>query len=58
MIFGWESNKVLMKKYMMDHAEDIGRFWAEMCLESPTIFLNFYKGFTEEVMKGNPTKKE
>lgn len=56
MMFGWESNKALLKKYMVDHAEDIGRFYAEMMLNSPKIYFDFIKGFSEEVLKHN--KKE
>jgi hypothetical protein len=56
MMFGWESNKTLLRKYLVDHAEDIGRFYAEILMNSPKIYADFAKGFMEEVYKQN--KKE
>jgi hypothetical protein len=56
MMFGWESNKVLLRKYLIEHAEDIGRFYAEIVMNTPKIYTDFMKGFIEEVSKHN--KKE
>lgn len=56
-MFSWEYNKKMLHTYMVDHAEDIGRFWAEIYLKSPEIYMNFTKGFFEEMNKLN-TKTE
>jgi hypothetical protein len=50
-MFSWEYNKKMLQMYMVDHAEDIGRFWAEIYLKSPEIYTNFTKGFYDEVNK-------
>lgn len=58
MMFGWESNKILLRKYMSDHAEDIGRFYAEMFLSAPAIYTKFLLGFMDELQRGNKQPKE
>jgi hypothetical protein len=50
-MFGWEYNKKMLKTYMVDHAEDIGRFWAEVYMETPKIYSDFTKGFFDEIQK-------
>jgi hypothetical protein len=55
-MLGWEYNKKMLQTYMTDHAEDIGRFWGEVYRNTPKIYMDFSKGFFEEITK--PTKKE
>lgn len=55
-MFGWETNKTLLRKYMIDHAGDIGAFWADILMNSPKIYMDFMTGFMKEVEKQN--KKE
>lgn len=50
-MFSWEYNKKMLKTYMIDHAEDIGRFWAEVYLNTPKIYLDFSNGFFDEIQK-------
>jgi hypothetical protein len=49
MMFGWETNKTLLRKYMIDHAADIGAFWADIFMNTPKIYSDFMRGFFEEV---------
>lgn len=58
MMFGWESNKTMLRKYMIDHAEDIGRFYADICMNTPLIYGNFMKGFFEELNRKKTTDKK
>ena len=58
MIFGWESNKTMVRKYLTEHAEDMGRFWAEMALKSPMIYLSFISGFYQGLMENNEKKED
>lgn len=58
MMFGWESNKTMLRKYMVDHAHDIGKFWGEILLESPSIYLKFLEGLYEGVNTRNSTEKK
>ena len=55
-MLGWEYNKKMLHTYMTDHAEDIGRFWGEMYLNSPKIYADFSKGLFDALM--NQPKKE
>jgi hypothetical protein len=51
MLLGWETNKKILHSYMVDHAKDMGAFWAEILMCSPKIYADFMKGFFEEVEK-------
>ena len=54
-MMGWKYNETMFRSYMTDHAEDIGRFWAEVYKNAPTFYENFMRGFLEEL---NKPKKE
>jgi hypothetical protein len=34
---------------MIDHAADMGAFWADILLNSPKMYADFMRGFLEEV---------
>lgn len=57
-MFGWKYNESMVRSYMTDHAEDMGRFWAEILIRTPTIYQDFMRGFLDELQKGNTNKKE
>lgn len=48
-MFGWKYNETLLKSYMTEHAEDMGKFWAEVLKETPKFYENFMRGFIKEV---------
>ena len=50
-MMGWKYNESLFRTYMIDHAEDIGRFWAEIYKNTPKFYENFMRGFLEELQK-------
>jgi hypothetical protein len=50
-MLGWKYNENMFRTYMTEHAEDMGRFWAEMLKESPKFYENFMRGFLEELNK-------
>lgn len=54
-MFGWPYNEKMLRMYMVDHAEDMGRFWAETLKQSPKFYEDFMRGFLEEL---NKPKKE
>lgn len=54
-MLGWKYNESMLRSYMTDHAEDIGRFWAEVYKNTPKFYEDFMRGFLEEL---NKTKKE
>lgn len=58
MMFGWESNKTMLRKYMVDHAQDIGRFWGEILVESPSIYVKFLEGLFEGITSKDTTNKK
>lgn len=55
-MLGWEYNKKMLETYMIDHAEDIGRFWGRMFMQMPTIYVKFMMGLTQGMSA--TTKKE
>lgn len=50
-MFGWKYNETILRTYMTDHAEDMGRFWAEILMRTPKIYEDFMRGFLEELNK-------
>lgn len=54
-MFGWKYNETILRTYMIEHAEDMGKFWAEVLRETPNFYENFMRGFLEEL---NKSKKE
>lgn len=50
-MLGWKYNENMLRIYMTEHAEDMGRFWAEVLKESPKFYDNFMRGFLEELNK-------
>lgn len=50
-MLGWKYNESMLRAYMTEHAEDMGRFWAEVLKESPKFYENFMRGFLEELNK-------
>ena len=51
MLLGWETNKKILRTYMVDHAYDMGAFWADIFMNSPKMYADFMRGFYEEVEK-------
>jgi hypothetical protein len=47
----WKYNESMLRTYMTEHAEDMGRFWAGVLKESPKFYENFMRGFLEEFNK-------
>jgi hypothetical protein len=41
----------MLRTYMTEHAEDMGRFWAEVLKNTPDFYENFMRGFLEELNK-------
>lgn len=54
-MLGWKYNETMLRAYMIDHAEDMGRFWAEILKQTPKFYEDFMRGFLEEL---NKQKKE
>lgn len=50
-MLGWKYNETMFRSYMIEHAEDIGRFWAEVFKHSPKFYEDFMRGFLEELNK-------
>jgi hypothetical protein len=50
-MLGWKYNENMLRSYMTEHAEDMGRFWAEVLKNSPDFYENFMRGFLEELNK-------
>lgn len=57
-MFGWHYNEKLVKEYVYNHANDFGRLYCELMLDSPKIYQEFMKGFQDELKRrvgGNDT---
>jgi hypothetical protein len=52
-MLSWKYNEGLLRTYMTEHAEDMGRFWAEVLKETPKFYESFMRGFLEELNKSN-----
>jgi hypothetical protein len=50
-MLGWKYNETMLRTYMTEHAEDMGRFWAEVLKNMPDFYENFMRGFLEELNK-------
>jgi len=50
-MLSWKYNETMLRTYMTEHAEDMGRFWAEVLKNAPDFYENFMRGFLEELNK-------
>ena len=48
-MFGWQYNEKMLKTYMVDHAEDMGKLFAEMLYAAPKAYSDFWLGFSKAV---------
>lgn len=48
-MFSWQYNEKLMKDLLYNHANDFGRFYCQLMLDSPLIYKEFMKGFHNEL---------
>jgi len=57
-MYSWQYNEKIVKDFIYNHAQDFGRFYCELMLDSPKIYKEFMKGFHNELerrTKGNDT---
>lgn len=57
-MFSWQYNEKLVKDLLYNHANDFGRFYCQLMLDSPLIYREFMKGFHDELerrTRGNDT---
>ena len=57
-MFSWQYNEKIVKDYIYNHANDFGRFYCQILLDSPLIYKEFMKGFHDELdrrTRGNDT---
>lgn len=48
-MLSWQYNEKIMKDLIYNHANDFGRFYCQLMLDSPLIYKEFMKGFHDEL---------
>lgn len=48
-MYSWKYNEKILKDIIYNHAQDFGRFYCELMLDSPNIYKEFMKGFQNEL---------
>lgn len=48
-MFSWQYNEKMLKDIIYNHAQDFGRFYCELMMDSPQIYKEFMKGFHDEL---------
>ena len=48
-MFGWDYNEKILKDYLTNHAQDMGRLCAEILYAAPKAYSDFIVGFTRVI---------
>lgn len=48
-MFSWQYNEKILTEFIYNHAQDFGRLYCQIMLDSPKIFREFMKGFHDEL---------
>lgn len=50
-MFSWQYNEKMLKDLIYNHSKDFGRFYCQIMLDSPKLYIQFMEGFNEEYEK-------
>lgn len=50
-MYSWQYNEKILKDLIYNHSKDFGRFYCELMLDSPKLYIQFMEGFNEEYEK-------
>jgi hypothetical protein len=50
-MFSYKYTEDTMKRFMFEHARDMGKFYASILLKSPDLYKQFMEGFYDELLR-------
>lgn len=50
-MYSWQYNEKILKDLIYNHSKDFGRFYCQIMLDSPKLYIQFMEGFNEEYEK-------
>ena len=50
-MIGWDYTEKMMRDFMFNHAKDFGKFYYQMMVDSPKLYMEFMEGFYDEYQK-------